>query len=150
MKPLLVLIGSFALSCLVFFEFTHNFDLFLSGRIAMAIMLVFTSVAHFVFYRGMILMLPKFVPFKKRVVYLTGIIEIAIAIGLIISKTYYMTAFLLIIFFILLLPANIIAAKQKINIERASYGGHGLSYLWFRIPLQLFFIGWVLYFAILH
>jgi len=59
---------------------------------------------------------------------------------LIIPQTRHVAAILLIIFFILLLPANIIAAKQKINIEKASYGGRGLSYLWFRIPLQLFLL----------
>ena len=83
-------------------------------------------------------------------VYFTGILELAAAPGLIIPQTRHIAAILLIIFFILLLPANIIAAKQKINIEKASYGGPGLSYLWFRIPLQLFFIVWVLYFAILN
>lgn len=49
-----------------------------------------------------------------------------------------------------MLPANIIAAKQKINLEKASYDGPGLAYLWFRIPLQVLFIGWVLFFAVLH
>jgi uncharacterized membrane protein len=150
MKPLIVLIGSFALSCLVLFELNNNVNLFLSGRIAMAIMLGFTSIAHFVFYRGMILMLPKFIPFKKGVVYFTGVLELAAAPGLIIPQTRYKTGILLIIFFLLLLPANIIAAKQKINIEKASYAGPGVSYLWFRIPLQLFFIVWVWYFAILN
>jgi uncharacterized membrane protein len=150
MKPFIVLAASFALSCLAFFAVTHNAHVFFCGRIAMAAMMLFTSIAHFVFYKGMMLMLPGFIPFKKSIVYITGIIEIAAAIGLIIPKTHFITAVLLIIFFLLILPSNIVAAKQKINIEKATYEGNGLSYLWFRIPLQVFFIGWVLYFAILH
>jgi len=95
-------------------------------------------------------MLPEFIPFKEAVIYLTGIMEIAAAVGLIIHDTYYITAILLILFFILLIPANIIAAMHRINLEKASYDGKGLSYLWFRVPLQLLFIGWTFYFAILN
>jgi uncharacterized membrane protein len=150
MKPLIVLIAGFAAGCLVTFIITHHVNLYLSGRTAMATMLILTSFGHFVFNKGMVLMLPRFMPFKKIVIYLTGIIEIAAAIGLLIPGTYHITGILLILFFILALPANIIAAKQNVNLEKASYDGKGLPYLWFRVPLQAFFICWVLYFAVLH
>jgi uncharacterized membrane protein len=148
MKPLLVLTGVFALSCLAFFVFTQRVNLSVSGCIAMAAMLLFTSVAHFVFYKGMILMLPPFVLFKKAVIYLTGVFEIIGAVGLVIPSTRFVSGILLIIFFLLLLPANIYASLKNVNLEKADYSGNGLSYLWFRIPLQLFFIGWVWYFAL--
>lgn len=150
MKPLFVLLGTFLLSCLTFFVFTHNANPNLSGRIAMAAMLVFTSVAHFVFSKGMVLMLPPFIPFKKLLVYLTGIVEIVAAVGLLIPATKYITAIVLIIFFVLLLPANIYASQKRINLEKADYSGNGLSYLWFRVPLQILFIGWVWYFAVMN
>jgi uncharacterized membrane protein len=114
----------------------------------MGIMLVFTSIAHFVFANGMSMMLPAFMPAKKVMVYLTGVAEILGGAGLIISKTYHITAILLIVFFVLILPSNILAAKQKINLEKANYEGKGLFYLWFRIPLQVLFIAWVWFFAI--
>jgi uncharacterized membrane protein len=150
MKPLFVLIGTFVLSYLAFFIITHNANVYNSGRIAMAAMLVFTSVAHFVFNKGMTLMLPQWMPFKKMIIYLTGIIEIALGIGLVIPLVSYIDGLLLIDFFILLLPANILAANQKVDLEKATYDGNGLSYLWFRVPLQLFFIAWVWYFAVFH
>lgn len=149
MKPLFVLIGTFALGCLLFYVITNDAHLFLSGRIAMCIMLVFTSIAHFVFYKGMMMMLPEFVPFKKTVVYVTGIMEILGGICLLIPATQYIAAVLLIAFFILLLPANILAAHKKVELEKATYNGNGLPYLWFRVPLQVLFIAWVWYFAIL-
>ena len=43
-----------------------------SGRIAMSAMLAFTAVAHFVFTKGMTMMLPDFIPYKIETVYLTG------------------------------------------------------------------------------
>ena len=116
----------------------------------MTIMLVFTSVAHFKFAKGMVLMLPSFIPYKKTVVYLTGVIEILLGIGLLIDKVKQPAAIIIIIFFVLLLPANIYAAQNKINLEKANYEGNGLNYLWFRVPLQLFFIGWVYYFGLLN
>jgi uncharacterized membrane protein len=63
-------------------------------------------------------------------VYLTGVVEILVAISL------------LICLFILLLPANIYAAIKNVDYQTATYNGPGLSYLWFRVPLQILFIVW--------
>jgi uncharacterized membrane protein len=88
------------------------------------------------------------VPFKKAVVYLTGVFEIIGAVGLLIPSTRFVSGILLIIFFLLLLPANIFASLKNVNLEKADYSGNRISYLWFRVPLQLLFIGWVWYFAL--
>lgn len=142
MKPLIVLLVVFGLSLLVT-KFIHgNFEFALSGRIAMSVMLVFTAIAHFAFTKGMAMMLPDFIPYKTQMVYLTGIIEIAAAIGLFIPTVRIITAWSLIAFFILILPANIYAAVKQIDYQKGSFDGNGLTYLWFRIPLQILFIGW--------
>ena len=109
----------------------------------MAAMLMFTAVAHFVFTKGMVMMLPEFVPYKTGIVYLTGIIEIAAAIGLLIPNSSVLAAWLLIMFFILLLPANIYASIKRIDYQKGTFSGNGLVYLWFRVPLQILFIVWV-------
>ena len=148
MKPLIVLLATFLLSCLLYFVLTGNANVNMSGSIGMAAMLVFTSIAHFAFYKGMMLMLPPFVPFKRFTVYFTGVIEIVAAVGLLIPALRYTSALLIIVFFVLLLPANIYASTKKVNLEKADYTGNGLSYLWFRIPLQALFIAWVWYFSV--
>jgi len=51
-------------------------------------------------------------------------------------------------FFVLILPANIHAAIHHVNLETATNDGNGLNYLWFRIPLQVFYIAWVYFFAV--
>lgn len=114
----------------------------------MSAMLVFTLIGHFVFVQGMTMMIPGFVPFKKQIVCFTGVFEIAAAIGLLIPKLQIMTAWLLLLFFVLILPANIQAAIKKIDYQKAATDGNGLSYLWFRVPLQILFIAWVYLFAI--
>jgi uncharacterized membrane protein len=148
MKPLYVLLGAF-ITILIISRFGFGkFDYSLSGRIAMSIMLMFTAIGHFTFPKGMIMMIPDFIPFKKTLVYFTGIVEAAAAIGLLIHPLQHVTALLLIIFFILILPANINAAIKHIDFQRATNEGYGITYLWFRIPLQLLFIAWTYFFGI--
>lgn len=142
MKPLIVLISVFVISVLAFRIFKGSFEWAASGRIAMSVMLVFTAISHFVFTKGMAMMLPDFIPYKIPVIYLTGIIELLGAIGLFLPTFRVLTGWLLISFFILILPANIYAAIKHINIENGTYDGNSLSYLWFRVPLQVLFIVW--------
>src|SRR5690625_1917941 len=98
MKPLIILISVFIISLLVNKIFKGNVEFALSGRIAMSAMLLFTAIGHFAFTKGMSMMLPDFIPFKTETVYLTGVIEIAAAIGLFIPNFRGVTAWLLIVF----------------------------------------------------
>ncbi len=115
----------------------------LAAQIAMACMLVFTAIGHFVFTEGMSAMLPDFFPKKKELVLITGLMEIALGVGLVLPQYKYISAWMLIVFFVLLLPVNIRAAIEHINYQTGELNGHGISYLWFRVPLQLFFVLWV-------
>lgn len=142
MKPLIILFSVFIVSLITTKFFRGNFEFALSGRIAMSAMLVFTAFGHFVFTKGMSMMLPDFIPFKTETVYLSGIIEIAAAIGLFIPNLRIITAWLLIVFFMVILPANIYAAIKHIDYQKGTFDGNGLNYLWFRIPLQVLFIIW--------
>ncbi len=148
MKPLLVLLIAFVIALLVTYLMGTT-DVNRSGRIAMGVMLLFTSIGHFKFRRGMELMMPPLIPFKKELVLVTGLFEIVAAIGLLLDATARWTGLALVVFFILILPANIYAAIKKVDFEKATYEGKGTGYLWFRVPLQIFFIAWALYFAVL-
>src|SRR5579872_128798 len=106
MKPLIILLIVFVLAIAGIRLATGYIDLRIAGRIAMAVMLVFTAIGHFVYTKGMVLMMPEMIPFKKELVWLTGLIEGLAAIGLLIPSTVKLTAWLLILFFILITPAN--------------------------------------------
>jgi uncharacterized membrane protein len=93
-------------------------------------------------------MIPDIIPFKTAIVYLSGVAEIICAIGLLIPSYRVITAWVLIVLFVLLIPANINAALKRINYQKGTYDGDGPHYLWFRIPLQLFFIGWIIFCAL--
>lgn len=143
MKPLIVLIVITIISLLILKISNGKYDFIFAARIGISVMLLFTALGHFLYSEGMALMVPDFIPFKKEVVYLTAIIEIVAAIGLHIPQLRVLTAWLLILFFLLLLPANIKASIIHLDYQKATFSGNGLSYLWFRIPLQILFIIWV-------
>ena len=142
MKPLYVLLIAFGLAVLGIKIFLHQYDFALSARIAMSVMLLFTAIGHFAFPTGMVMMIPDFIPFKLTMVYLTGVIEISVAIGLQVPGVSVLTGWMLILFFIMILPANINAAIKHIDYQKGTTDGNGLNYLWFRVPLQLLFIVW--------
>lgn len=150
MKPLIVLLASFGVSLVLLYIIHGQWEAALSGRIAISLMLAFTAIGHFVFTKGMAMMLPAFMPMRKEIVYLTGVIEIAAAVGLLVPGLYRLAGWLLIVFFILMLPANIYAAVKRVDYQKGTYHGPGTTYLWFRVPLQLLFIGWTYCSALLH
>lgn len=148
MEPLIILVVVFILALLIIRAVKKTWMIAFAGRIAMSVMLLFTALGHFLYPEGMVLMLPDFIPFKKGVIYLTGCIEIAAANGLQIPRFRKLTGRLLILFFIMILPANIYAAIHNVNLKTATYDGSGPGYLWFRIPLQVLFIAWIYFFGI--
>lgn len=148
MKPLIVLLGVFTLTSLIARFSTGSWHLSFGGNLAMCLMLFLTAIGHFKFSQGMALMLPPFVPYRTSLVFITGVLEIIFGLALLSPALRPYAGYVLIVFFILILPSNIYAAIKHLNMEKATYDGPGLSYLWFRIPLQAFFIGWIYYFSI--
>jgi len=115
----------------------------------MAVMLFFTAFGHFFFLNGMTNMLPENIPMRRLIIIVTGVLEAAAAAGVLLARTRRLTGILLIAFFIAVLPANVYAALHHINTETGEPTGPGLHYLWFRIPLQILFMAWVYWFAVL-
>ncbi|WP_276167239.1 DoxX family protein [Zobellia alginiliquefaciens] len=148
MKPLLVLITVTVIALLIFKCIDGIYDIPRSARIGMTAMLLFTALGHFMFTKGMAMMIPDFIPLKKELVYLTAFIEITAAIGLHMANFRTMTAWLLIFFFVLMLPANIKACFYNLNYQTGNFDGPGLMYLWFRVPSQILFIVWVYFSSI--
>ena len=146
MAPLVILLVVFGfLYVLDRYVLGGKIGLSLSGRIAMAAMLVATGISHFTNADAMIAMMPDFVPAKRELVYFTGICELAAVVGLIWNKTARLASILLIVFFLLVLPANIAGSLKSVNFGGMEYGP---LYLLFRVPLQVFFIWWVWWFGL--
>jgi uncharacterized membrane protein len=115
------------------------------AAIGLAVLFIFTATGHFIDTDTMARMLPAWIPGRALLVYLTGVLEFAIAAGFLMRKsrrfTGWVAAALLIVFF----PANIYAALNHIPM-----GGHawGPVYLLIRAPLQAVILLWVYWFTI--
>ncbi|MFI7638520.1 hypothetical protein [Nonomuraea sp. NPDC049400] len=117
-----------------------------SAALGLAVMLVVTASAHFVpagvtfmpNHADMVAMVPPFVPFPALMVYLTGVLELAGAVGLVLERTRKAAGICLALFFVALLPANIYAALA----------GQDVTPLWLRIPEQVIYIAIALWAAL--
>ncbi len=114
----------------------------------MSAMLVLTGIAHFVFAKGMVLTLPESISVRRIIIYITVILELLAAIGLHLSDRRRVTGLLLLLFFILLLPANIYAAHRHVYIETANFDGDGTASLVYGVPSPFVFIAWVYFFVL--
>jgi uncharacterized membrane protein len=102
-------------------------------RFALAAMFLITSTAHWGAKRAdLIAMVPPFFPRPDLLVTLTGICEIAGAIGLMIPRTARLAAALLAVMLIALFPANYYAAEQGLQI-----GGEPVTELPQRTAVQI-------------
>jgi uncharacterized membrane protein len=109
------------------------------------ILFVFTSFGHFVQTEPMTQMLPPWVPARVLFVSLTGILELAIAVGFLVPRTRRFAGWAAAAVLVLFFPANIYAAVNHIPM-----GGHawGPVYLLIRAPLQAVILLWVYWFTI--
>jgi len=99
-------------------------------------MFMFTGASHFSSLKhDMAAMIPP--PFNGAlwVIYMTGILELAGAVGLLLTRWRKWAAWGLVVLLVALLPANICAARSGVPI-----GGRPPFALWWRVPLQLFWI----------
>lgn len=107
-----------------------------AARFALAAMFLFTASAHFTSMKDdLIRMVPKGIPSPRGMVLLTGILEILGAIGLLIPQLRLAAGIGLIVMMVLMLPANIHAARAGITLR-----GKGATPLWLRIPMQVVYI----------
>ena len=149
MKLLSILFSVFIIALLGTKIIQGEWNWIFSGNLGMAVFIIFTGFSHFMFQKGMALMIPDFIPYKMFWVYFTGVLEIAAGIGLMLPQLRELTAILLIVFYVVVFIANINSSKKRINIFKANYTGPGMAYLYKeRIPMQIILIAWTWYFGI--
>jgi uncharacterized membrane protein len=140
MAVLIVLLATFALAVLIRRIRSPSVNYYLCGRIALSAMFLFAGISHFLLPDGMVNMLPPFFPFRYEIIYITGLIEIALSFGFLLPKFIRLTGILAIAFLIAVFPSNVYSALNAVE-----FGGNvaGPIYLLFRVPMQVFLIAWV-------
>jgi uncharacterized membrane protein len=90
-------------------------------------------------------LLPPFVPARRALIYITGILEIALGIAVLTTPNPFYVGLFIIAYLIAIFPSNVYAA-----IRRIPFGSHsmGPKYLFARLPLQLLLIWWTYWFTV--
>ncbi|PCE66193.1 DoxX family protein [Sediminicola luteus] len=145
MKPLAVLFASFALFALYALLFRPKLGLGELIRWALGCMFLFTALGHFIYPQGMSAMIPDMIPYRTTLVLLSGLLEIGFGLFLLSGYHKKIVGWAILVFLVLSLPLNIYAAQHQIDYTTGNTDGPGLTYLWFRIPLQLFFMVLIFY-----
>ncbi|AHH17411.1 hypothetical protein NONO_c26190 [Nocardia nova SH22a] len=88
-------------------------------RIGLAAMFLLTASAHFLQPRrdGLIAMVPPRLPSAPALVTLTGILEVAGAVGLLIPAVAPIAASALVVLMVVMFPANVRAARADLGIK---------------------------------
>ncbi|SUD48293.1 Predicted membrane protein [Nocardia otitidiscaviarum] len=116
----------------------------------LAVLLMFTGAAHFApdsidvmpSHDDLTTMVPSALPFPGALVYVTGVLELLGALGLIVTRTRRVAGIGLAVLFVLMTPANIYVAVNDIPLN-----GDPATPLWFRLPEQIVYIAVALWAA---
>lgn len=104
-------------------------------RTLYSILLFGAGLLHFVHEQNFRKIVPKFLPFRRGIVLITGIFEMVFSVLLWIKKGQAITGKLLALFMIAVFPANVYMAVKKISFRAGEKAN--LWLLWLRLPLQL-------------
>ncbi len=105
-----------------------------------ALLFATSGVMHFLATAAFASIVPPYLPNARLIVYLSGVAEIAGAVGLLIPHLRLLAGRGLILLLICVFPANLYMAMAHIQLP-----GHTIPQwaLWARLPLQAFLIYWV-------
>ncbi len=116
----------------------------LGGLAGLVLAFAFFGTGHFAMTGQMIEMLPPWVPVRRAVVLLTGVLEFALAIALAVPSTRAVAGWACAAILVGFFPVNIYA-----SFKRRGGGGHdwGPLYLLVRLPVQILLVYWCLTFS---
>ncbi|HZG53471.1 MAG TPA: DoxX family protein [Pyrinomonadaceae bacterium] len=109
------------------------------GCIALAILFLFTGATHFFDIKhDYAAMIPSPFPKSLWLIYLTGILQVAGAIGLLLPRIRKIAGLCLIALLVALFPANVNAALNNVPFR-----GQPPTSLWLRALIQLVFVAMI-------
>jgi len=108
-----------------------------SACYALAVMFVFTAIAHFnKMKHGLVRMIPSVFPQPMLLVYVTGVFEFMGAVGLLWPRFRALAGVCLAVLLVGMFTANVNAALKAVTLR-----GKQATPLWLRTPMQVPFIG---------
>ncbi|WP_231753965.1 DoxX-like family protein [Natronomonas sp. CBA1123] len=104
---------------------------------------IVAGILHFVVPELYVQIVPPFLPFRLELVYLSGVAEILVGVGVLVPRTRRIAAWGTVALLVAIFPANIYMATHGVVIEGAPGGGDPSQLVrWGRLPLQAVLIAW--------
>jgi len=128
---------------------THDTD-GLAARLKRPLLVVMSSVyvlagvMHFVSTKTFARIVPPQLPRPTALIYLSGIAEVALGVGVLVRRTRRRSAWGLVALLIAVFPANVYMAIDETMLEEVPDRVRSLARaaLWLRLPLQGILVGW--------
>ncbi len=109
-------------------------------HLLLAALFVVAGVMHFVAFGYYLAIMPKYIPFGREVVYVTGVLEIVGGVALLVPSLRRAAGIGLILLLIAVFPANV---QMLINARKQATPMLEELLLWLRLPVQTLLIVWV-------
>jgi uncharacterized membrane protein len=107
-----------------------------SARYALVVMFIFTATAHFnKMKHDLARMIPPYFPRPLLIVYITGVLELLGAVGLMLPAFHTLAGICLIALLVGIFIANVNAAQRGVTLR-----GKPPTPLWLRAPMQILFM----------
>lgn len=106
--------------------------------------MIIVGVLHFTSPEGFEKIVPDYLPYHLALVYTSGLLEILGGVGLLIFCVRHYAAWLLVILYIAVFPANLYQAVNNIPVASLP---HDPSLIWLRLPFQAVLVTWAWWFT---
>jgi uncharacterized membrane protein len=120
----------------------RRFSVRLAALAGMAVAMAFAGISHLLIPTPFVQHLPTWVPMREELIVLTGLLEIALGVALVLRQPLRRLAGLALAgYLVAVFPSNIYVAVAGVEVD----GQPGGAYPWLRLPFQLLFIAWALW-----
>ncbi len=107
--------------------------------VLLTVVMLLAGAAHFTMTATYVAIMPSYLPFPLALVYLSGVLEILLALALQVPSLRTKAAWGLVALLLAVLPANINQAMHNLQPPGLEMSQ---TMLWVRLPMQLIFIAW--------
>jgi uncharacterized membrane protein len=109
----------------------------------MSVGYVIAGILHFVMPHLYVQIVPPRLPAPLLLVYISGLAEVAVGVGLLYPRTRQAAAWATIGLLLAVFPANVYMATSGVVVEGAPGGGDpSAAVRWARLPLQAVLVAW--------
>jgi len=116
-------------------------------RYVMGALYVVAGLLHFVVPSLYVQIVPPILPAPLALVYLSGVAEVGVGVGVVVPRTRRYAAWATIALLVAVFPANVYMAVSMVTVEGLPGGDPSPLVRWARLPLQGVLILWAYWYT---